>query len=428
MQKFILVWFGQVISLIGSGLTSFALGVWVYQNTYSVTQFALIYLFAELPALIVAPFAGVLADRWDRRLVMIVSDIVASFNTLSIVLLMLTGWLNIWYIYITVTIRSVCKGFQEPAYTAAITQLLPKKHFGRASGMIQLGIAAGHLFSPILAGILVASIQVQGVIFVDFVTFLFAQFTLLMIRFPKLEKASNNQVKNTDILQDITYGFAYILAQPGFLMLVIFFAITNFAIGIAQVLLTPMILSFTNATVLGIVLSIGGSGWLLGSIFISVHGGFKRRIYGVIGCELLLGLSILLVGLQPNVLLITTAAFVSFFCIPIITSSANTIWQVKVPPDVQGRVFAVRGMLAWSSFPVAYIVAGPMADYVFEPLLAPNGALAKTIGLLIGVGKGRGIGLLFILLGAFIMLVTVTAYQYPRLRLIEDELPDCATD
>lgn len=428
MEKFIPVWFGQVISLIGSGLTSFALGIWVYQNTQSVTQFAFIYLFAELPALIVAPLAGVFADRWDRRLIMILSDTVSGLSTLSIALLMFAGQLNIWHIYLAVTISSICKGFQEPAYIAAITQLVPKKHFGRASGMMQLGKAAGQLFSPLIAGMLAASIQVQGIILIDFATFLFAQFTLLMIRFPKLEKACKSNIKHTHLLNEITYGFTYIFARPGFLMLVIFFAITNFSVGIAQVLLTPMILSFTNAQVLGIVLSIGGSGWLLGSILMSVKSGSKRRIHALIGWELLLGLSILLMGLKPNVILITTTAFFAFFSIPIIISSANSIWQVKVPPEVQGRVFAVRGMLSWSSFPLAYLFAGPMADYLFEPLLAPSGALANTIGLLIGVGKGRGIGLLFILLGAFILLITVGAYQYPRFRLIEDELPDCVVD
>ncbi|RUT08768.1 hypothetical protein DSM106972_008210 [Dulcicalothrix desertica PCC 7102] len=428
MQNFILIWFGQFISLIGSGLTSFALGIWVYQRTQSVTQLSFIYLFALLPAILIAPLAGVLADRCDRRIVMIVSDSVAGLNTLIIALLMSQGWLNIWHIYLQITIDSVCYGFQLPAYAAAIPQLVPKKHFGRANGMIELSKAAGPLFSPLLAAMLMASIQIQGVILFDFVTFIFAQLTLIITRFPKLEKNNLKNAKNTNLLHDITFGFTYILARPGFVLLVLFLAITNFSIGMTQVLITPMMLSFTNTQVLGIVLSIAGSGWLLGGILISLRGGFQRRIPIIITCKILIGLCTLLVGIAPNVILITAAGFVSFCCIPIVMSSNTTIWQTKVPSDVQGRVFAVKEMLTWSFLPLAYIVSGPIADYIFEPLLTPSGALANTIGLLIGVGKGRGIGLIFILLGAFIMLVTVTAYQYPRLRLIEDELRDCIDD
>ena len=422
MSTFIFVWLGQVISLIGSGLTGFALGVSVYQTTGSATQFSLIYLFTELPAIIVAPVAGAIADRCDRRWVMILSDTGSGISTALIALLLWFGQLEIWHIYLAMAASSTCKGFQFPAYAATPTLLITKKHFGRANGMIQLGKAVGQLFSPILAGLLIGIIQVKGVILIDLVTFSLAILTLIVVRFPQPQKTHLTTQKS--IREDISYGWKYILARPGLLMILVFFIITNFTIGLVQVLITPMVLGFTNAEILGRILSLGGSGWLLGAIVMSTWGGPTRRINGVFGFELLLGFSIVVAGLRPSSLLITLAAFAFFFSVPLITGCSNAIWQVKVEPEVQGRVFAMRGAIAWSSFPLAYLVAGPLADYVFQPLLMEGGILTNTVGKFIGVGAGRGISLLFVLVGIFIMLATIVAYRYPPIRLVEDELPD----
>lgn len=424
MPSFIAIWFGQVISLIGSGLTGFALGVWVYQTTGSATQFSLIYLFTELPAILVAPVAGAIADRWDKRWVMILSDVGSALGTAAIALLFWLGKLEIWHIYLAMALSSTCKGFQVPTYNAIPTLLVGKENFGRANGMIQLGKAAGHLFSPILAGILVEIIQLQGIIAIDFATFGFALLTLLIVRLPDQQKSSDKNKNQTSFWTDINYGWQYILARSGLLMMLIFFVVTNFTIGLVQVLITPMVLSFTNAQVLGRILSLAAVGWLVGGVLMSVWGGFNRRVNGVFAFELVLGAAIFVAGLRPNPVLITAAAFMFFLSVPIITGSSNAIWQVKVAPEVQGRVFAMRGAIAWSSFPLAYIVAGPLAEYVFQPLLVSEGLFADSLGRLIGVGEGRGIGLLFIVIGIFIMLATIVAYQYPPIRLVEDRLPD----
>jgi MFS family permease len=427
MPTFVLIWFGQVISLIGSGLTGFALGIWVYQTTGSATQFSLIYLFAELPTTLVAPLAGVIADRADRRWVMILSDTGSGLSTLAIALLLWLGKLEIWHIYLAMAFSSICKGFQFPAYYASPTLLVAKKHFSRTNGMLHLGEAAGKLFSPILAGVLIGMIKLQGLILIDFATFGFAMLTLLVVRFPKHQKSIRDPANKETLWQEMTYGWNYIFGRPGFTILLIFYVVTNFAIGLAQVLITPMVLSFGNAQVLGTILSVGGSGWLLGAILMSTWGGPKRKIQGIFGFEILLGLSILVMGLRPSVILITAASFLGFFSISMIFGCANTIRQVKVPPEVQGRVFAIWGAIAWSSFPFAYLIAGPLADYVFNPLLIKGQPLANSIGRLIGVGEGRGIGLLFMIVGIFIILATIIAYQYPRIRLVEDELPDAIT-
>ncbi len=428
LQVFILIWFGQLVSLIGSGLTSFALGVWVYQSTGSVTQFALISLSTTLPLIAISPLAGALIDRWNRRWVMILSDSGAGLSTLAIALLLAAGHLEIWHIYLATAVSSSFSAFQWPAYTATTTLLVPKQHLGRTSGMTQLGRAVAQLISPVLGGVLLVTIQLQGLILLDFATFLFALVTLLSVRFPKAKSIATREAGKGSLLRETAYGWTYITARPGLLGLLIFFAASNFLLGVVQVLVTPLVLSFASPAVLGTVLSIGGSGMLVGSLVMSTWGGPQRRMNTVFGFTLLIGLCILAAGLRPSAPLFALAAFLFFFSLPIVNASSQAIFQRKVAPDVQGRVFALNGAIAGAAMPLAYVVAGPLADQVFEPLMAPDGIFARSIGRLIGVGPGRGIGLLFIVMGALTMLATIAAYQYPRMRLVEDELPDALAD
>jgi hypothetical protein len=198
--------------------------------------------------------------------------------------------------------------------------------------------------------------------------------------------------------------------------------------GIAQVLLTPMVLGFANAAVLGRVLATAGVGMLLGGIVMSVWGGPRRRILGILGCALLQGMVLFVGGLRPNVFLIAAAAAGVFFCGQILGGCTQALWQSKVAPEVQGRVFAVRLMIARSCVPLAYLVAGPLADDVFKPLLDVGGPLSNSVGYLIGVGPSRGIGLLYSALGIFLMLAAIGGWLYPRLRRVEIELPDAVVE
>jgi MFS transporter, DHA3 family, macrolide efflux protein len=423
MTQFLLVWLGQLVSTIGSGLTGFALGIWVYRSTGSVMQFSLIYFFTELPGIVITPLAGVIADRYDRRQIMIMSNLGGCLSTLAIVGLLVSGWLNLWHIYGILIFSSISKGFQKTAYYAATSLLIPKQQFGRASGMIQVSQASGQLFSPILAGLLVTIIQIQGVLLIDVISFILAFFTLLISRFPKANALTREKTFSA-LLKEIKYGWTYIAKRPGLLMMIIFFAVINFNIGLAQVLVTPMVLNFANAQVLGTILSIGGAGWLLGSLIMSLWGGCDRKMNLILGFELILGLGILGMGLSHNPIGIAIANFISFFSLPLILASSQAIWQSKIPANAQGRVLAIRSMAAWAPFPLAYLTAGPLVDKVFEPLLKPNGLLHDSVGKLIGVGPGRGIGLLLIVAGVIIVLATVIAFYCPHLRWVEDELPD----
>ena len=421
MRTFIIIWFGQVVSLLGSGLTNFALGVWVYQRTGSVTQFALISLFISLPLILISPVAGAVVDRWNRRWIMILGDSGAGLSTLVVALLFATGRLEIWHIYLTTAFSSTFSAFQRPAYTSAITQLVPKQHLGRAGGMTQLGEALAQLVAPVLAGFLLVTIQLQGIILIDFVTFLFALVTLLSIRFPELKATENKQ---KDLLQEAIAGWTYLSARPGLIGLLIMFTNSNFLVGVVSVLVTPLVLSIASAAVLGTVMSIGGLGMVAGSVVVSTWGGPKRQMNSIYSFELLTGLSILATGLRPSIPLYGLAAFLFFFGLPIVRVASQVIFQKKVAPNTQGRVFALTGALVTATQPLAYLIAGPLADRVFEPLMAANGLLAGSLGQIIGVGPGRGISLMFIVIGFLYLVATLIAYQYRRLRFVEDELPD----
>jgi MFS transporter, DHA3 family, macrolide efflux protein len=226
------------------------------------------------------------------------------------------------------------------------------------------------------------------------------------------------------LFREATSGWAYLRKHHGLLALLFFCALTDFMLQTVQVLLAPLVLTFAPTAALSTVLSIGGIGALVGAVLMSVWSGPRKRVYGLFVAILLQGSLLLLGGLQPNIPLITGATFLFLCCTPVIYTCIQTIWQSKIPIAIQGRVFAARRMTIWTSIALAYLIAGPLADYVFEPLLAAGGPLAGSIGQLIGVGPGRGIGLLFIVLGLLTIGITFGGVAYPRLRLLEDELPD----
>lgn len=422
MVKFLVIWFGQLVSLFGSGLTTFALGIWVYQRTGSFTKFSLICVFAVLPNVLICPLAGAIVDRRNRRTIMLWSDSVAGVGTFMLALLFLAHWLVIWEIYLLVAVNALVGAFRLPSYMALLSQLVPLHQVGRASGMMQLGPASTQVLSPIMAAALIGLIGFQGVVLIDFTTFLFAIGTLVMVKVPSLSALSVTGKRS--LLKEAAQGWRYIMMRPGLKRLLVFFWFLNITYSFSQVLLTPMILAFASSGVLGAIMSIGAIGFLAGSILMTVWGGPKRRIHGLMGFTLPYGVGLVLSGLRPSVWLITVAIFLVLFEVPLINGCNQAIWQSKTPLELQGRVFATRMMLAWSSAPLSFFLAGLLAERVFEPLLGPRGRLAGSWISAIGVGPGRGAALLLVLSGILALLVAIGFCFSRRMRHMEDELPD----
>jgi MFS family permease len=425
MRCFTLIWVGQFVSLMGSGLTTFALGVWTYQLTGSATKFALISMFGALPNIVALPLAGVLVDRWERRRVMILSNAGCGLVTLALGALFTSGRVEIWHIYAATAALSVFSAFQLIAYSASVALLVPARHFGRASGIVQTAQAVSQIGAPLIAGALMFSLGIHGLLGIDFLTYIFALLTLAAARIPRPEARE----AGGPLLRQTAYGWNYIRERPGLLALLTYFASVNLLMTTARVLFIPMTLSFASPTALATVLSVSSGGLLLGGLLMSAWGGPRRRVAGVFGFGALAGLTILLAGLRPSLLLVGGANFALMLVAPIINGCNQAIWQSKVAADVQGRVFATRQLIGWSLNPLAYAVAGPLADNLFEPLVASaGGPLGEVLRAVVGVGPGRGIALMYVIAGLLCLLIPAVIYLYPRLRRVESELPDAIAE
>jgi MFS transporter, DHA3 family, macrolide efflux protein len=414
MRIFAVVWLGQMVSMIGTSLSGFALGVWVFQETGSITQYALVNCVTLLPSVVVSPLAGALVDRWDRRRAMFISDLGAGLGTLIMVALILTGHLRVWTAVLVVANSSIMGSLRGPAYSAAATQLVPPEHLGRAAGMVQLGGGVAQIIAPSLAGVLMMSVGLRGVLFIDLGSFVFALLTLAVVRFPG-SKQAGPEAPVRSLRHDAIVGWSYIKGNAALAALLVFSAVSSFCVGTVEMLSTPMVLGFANAATLGLALSIGGFGMLFGSLCMVAWGGPRRLVHGVLGFGLLQGLMAFVAGLRPSALLFGIGAFGFLLATPLIGGCTETIWMRAVPLEMQGRVFATRNMVVGATMSLTFLAVGPIADHVFEPLLVAGGPLAASLGGVLGTGPGRGIGLFFLIIGALMVALVVAGALYPPL-------------
>jgi len=428
MRIYLLIWFSQFVSSIGTSLGSFALGVWAFRQNGSATEYAMIAFTATCTAILVSPLAGVLADRWDRKRLILFGDSGAAVMTCLMAVALYTGHLRLWHVYIIVFFMVGFSALQGPAFVATVSQLVPRRQLTRMSGLAQAGSIAVNLTGPPLSGALIPILGYHGVIAIDLTTFFFAFLVLLFIRLPRPAATTAASQERRSIMADFKFGWDYLRQRPGLLSLLWLFMATTFAFSIVSVLLTPLILSFGSPTNLGFVNGFLVAGSLLGSLLLGVWGGPQNRVNGVLLFLLLQAPLLLLGAVRPNVMLIAVACFIFAGLSPLIGGLSQAIWQSKVAHDIQGRVFAIRGLIGSSTAPLAFLLAGPLADRIFEPSMAPGGALAGIVGPLIGIGKGRGVGLLFITLGLVLILVVVLSSLNPRLRNVESEVPDAISD
>jgi DHA3 family macrolide efflux protein-like MFS transporter len=429
MRTFTIIWSGQLISFLGSELCAFAVAVWVFQSTGSVTNFTLIGLATLLPGILLSPLAGTLVDRWDYRRALILSDCGAGLGIGLIALLLYTGHLALWHIYVLLSLRSCFTALRFPALGASVTLLVGKRHLDRANGMLQLAEAVGRVTTPALAGFLMTQVELWGILLFDVLTFLVSMGTLFAVRFPRRETGPEAAPADRSLVRETAAGWRYVAERRGLLSLVFLMAGGNFTLGTIGALLSPMVLAFATEPVLGLVMSIGNCGFLLSGGLTSLWGGPRHRVRAILALKACEGLSLMVLGAAGrSVPLTAAAAFFLMFNMPIIMTASHAIWQTKVPLQLQGRAFAIRRMISWSTLPLAYLVAGPLADRFFEPLMASGGALAGTVGQWIEVGRGRGIGLYFVLLGLLQVVLVAAASTYRPLRRLEEEIPDALAD
>jgi MFS family permease len=428
MTAFTIVWFGQVVSLVGTAMSGFALTLWAYRTTGLATALSMVAFFNFAPMIIMSPIAGVLVDRWNRKWTMALSDLASALATLTILLLFLTGHLQLWHLYVTGALSAAFQTFQWPAYSAAISMMVPKMQYQRASGMISMAESGSGIAAPILAGALVGVLGFQRlwVIFaIDLATFVVALGALIIVTIPNPPQVESEHPES--LFRQSMFGFRYIWQhRPLFDLQMMFFA-SNLIASLCLTILPALILSRTgnNAAALGSTESAAAVGGVVGGVLLTAWGGPKRKVNGVLlGMVLTSLFGTLVIGLGRSLPVWMTGSFLTMVPVIILNGSNQAIWQSKVPPALQGRVFSVRRLIAQVTVPVAMLASGPLADKVFGPAMMPAGSLAPLFGWLTGTGTGAGISLMFVWAGLAGAAVGIVGYLVPSIRNVEQLIAD----
>ena len=424
---FTIVCLGQIVSVLASSMTGFALTIYVFEETGQATTLGIMTTSYLVPFLIFSPIAGAMVDRYNRKLMMMMSDLTAVLGTLAIFILYSTGALQIWHFYIVNIFLGAGNTFQWPAYLAAVSTMIPKEHYGRANGLMSLVNSGPNVVAPLLAGALLPIIGLTGILLIDLVSFIVAIGALFVVHVPNPIRTVEGQQGEGNLLKEAAFGFKYIFERRGLLYLQIILFMGNLFIGFRNTLLAPMVLSRTgnNSLIFGSVQSAGAIAAVMGSLVMSAWGGFKRRIHGLLlGWGLFFLFGVLLMGLGRGLVVWIPAMVLAGIVAVLGSTSANALWQTKVAPDVQGRVFSARRLIAWLPDPIIPLIAGPLADYVMEPAMQSQGLMAKTFGWLVGNGPGAGMSLLIILCSFGGMLTLGSGFLIPAVRNVEKILPD----
>ena len=425
MQVFTLVWFGQFVSIMGTSITKFALMIWAYEMVGKASTTALLGFSSLLPYVILSPIAGVIIDRFDRKKIMILSDLMAGIVTATILILFILGEIEVWHLFIAEAFMGASEAFQIPAYISSITLLIPKAKYSRASGMRSFSSYSAQIFAPIISGLLVVSIGITGILLIDIVTFFLSMFALVMVNIPNPE---NKEDKSMNMREDLKFGINYLIKRRGLFLLMLIFLAINFLAAMTYFGILPaMILARTdnNKMILASVQAALGLGGVIGSLIVSFIGTPRKKVFTMLmAAALSYLLGDIFLGIGTTEFVWYVAAFLSSFVLPFIMSSQNALWQSKVDPSIQGRVFSIKGMLQLGSMPLGYIVGGLLADYVFEPAMRSGGNLERIFGWLVGSGNGSGMALMFAINGVLGVIICVGGYFLKDVRFLEDNLPD----
>ncbi|MFK3979312.1 amino acid adenylation domain-containing protein [Micromonospora sp. NPDC050397] len=425
MRRFALVAVGQIVTMSGTALTNFALPLWIYLETGSLARFALFAVLGLVPGLLVAPVAGALIDRSSRRRIILLACCAAGGAKLLVAAALLADRSEVWHFYLLVGWLSVALAFQRLAFVSAVPQLVPKRYLGHANGVTQTATGLTQFMVPLVAVALLEAVGLRGILVIDVVAYGFAIVVLLAIRFP----ATMALRRRESIGAEIAGGLRYSWQRREFRAMLVFFALLNLFLFPALFLLSPLVLGFAELPEVARTALVGGLGGAAGGLVMLVWGGPRhRRMRTVLIGTVVLGLACVVTGLRADLTVVAVGAFGMYLALGVVNGVYATVVQTKVPHLFHGRVFALNQMVAWSTLPLGWGVIAPLASRWVEPLLQPGGALASTVGAVIGVGTGRGIGLLYVAFGFCIVVTAVVSLRTRVLARFDDEVPDAPPD
>ena len=389
-RKFLLLWMGELISSIGGGLTSFGLAVYVFNETGSAASMAVVSLLAFLPTLLLSVPAGVLADRHDRRLLMMIGDGFSGLGIVYILLCMLGGGASLLQICIGVSISSVFSALLEPSYRATITEMLTEEEYSKASGMVSLAGSARYLVSPVLAGLLLAVSDIKLLLFIDICTFAFTVITTAVV---KKGIVSKMPVAQESFFSSIADGWKAITEKKGLFVLIMVSSLITCFMGTLQILVEPMVLDFSDSTTLGVTETVCACGMLVSSFILGVKG-IKSRYVTVLSLSLAFaGLAMAVFGLKQNIYLMCIAGFLFFAMLPFANSCLDYLARINIPEEKQGRAWGLIGFLSQLGYVVAYGLSGILAD---------------GIAAIRNISVGRGAAWVVIAAGVLMCLTSVS--------------------
>ena len=416
---------GQLVSTLGAGMTRFGLGLWVLSDEVggSAADYTTMLFAAILPLGVASLFVGPLIDRWNRRWTMILANAGASAPTIIVALLYFSDALEIWHLYIALVANGVASAFILPALDASTPMLMPQDQLGRAAGVSQMLQSFEIILAPVLAVPLFLGLGLGAVFVADFVTFGVSILVLTLSVIP--QPARVLQAAGASIWAEFRFGVRYLRERPPFLLLMFFISASMLIMpGIGYALATPLSLAISDEAGAAAVLTCFGVGSLVSGILLAAWGGPKRRMNGILGSMLLAGVGGVITGISENLILTAAGVFIIGVSFVFAIGLNRVIWQVKAAPEVLGRLFALRVLVGICAQSTGILIAGPLADGVFEPLLDVGGALEGSIGSIIGVGEGRGMGFMYILAGLTLAAFAVISFIIRPIWRLEDALPD----
>lgn len=425
MPGFIVLWLGQAFSLLGGSMALFAVTLWIYQRTGQATPVTLLAFFNMAPIVLFGLFTGALVDRHDRRIMLLMSDTASLVVNLFLIVFTVSGSLAVWQLYVAAFVLGTFQTFQWPATSAAVTLMVDKRHYARAASLLEMAGMSSGILAPLLAGALLGFFGLGGVLAMTAVGSAFAIISVFLIDLPPV--AVRPSTETASLLRDIREGFAYLLQRPPLIGVQSTFMLGNFFFTLSYSLLGPYVLARTgnNALAFASVETGGAVGGLLGSGLIALFGGPRHKVFGILAGWVgvgLLGLSV--IGAGPALPFWIVGSFLGAALGSLNYTSNQALWQSKVTPSLQGRVFAVRRLIAMGVNPLANLAAGPLADHVLEPAMQPGGGLAPLLGPIFGTGAGSGMAIMFVLSGMATALVGATAWFIPFIRHADTLIPD----
>ena len=400
-SKFMLLWSGEFISAIGSGLTSFGLSVYVFRQTGSAASMGLVTLLAFLPTLLFSVPAGVLADKYDRRLLMMIGDGFSALGIVYILTCMLQGEAKLYQICVGVFVSAVFSSLLEPSYRATVTDLLTKEEYSKASGLVSIAGSARYLISPVLAGILLAVSDIRLLFVIDISTFILTVISTAVVRKGIATKETENQF---GFFQSLTEGWRALADRRGVLLLILVSSVMTCFMGAIQILSEPLILDFADSTTLGIAQTVCASGMLVSGLFLGMRG-IKKGYVKVLAISLFLtGITMIGFGIRENIYIICLFGFLFFATLPFANNCLDYLVRTNIPDELQGRAWGVIGFLSQIGYVVAYGLAGVAADGIASKLQ---------------IGVGRGAAGVVMTAGVLLSLTALSLYPIKSIRALE---------